>query len=66
MCPVVLHLRARPAEFQTRVCVTGQHRSMLDQVLAVFGVRPDRDLDLMQPGQTLFQTTSRIVAALEG
>ena len=66
LCPVLLHLRSRPTEFESRVCVTGQHRHMLDQVLAVFGVRPDHDLDLMLPGQTLFQSTSRILAALEG
>src|SRR5262245_59271593 len=65
LCPVLLHMCARPAEFAARVCVTAQHRGMLDQVLAVFGVRPDHDLDLMLPGQTLFQSTSRILAALE-
>jgi len=65
LCPVLLHLRSRPAEFETKVCVTGQHRHMLDQVLAVFDVQPDHDLDLMLPGQTLFQSTSRILAALE-
>jgi len=65
LSPVLLHLRSRPSEFETRVCVTGQHRHMLDQVLAVFDVQPDHDLDLMLPGQTLFQSTSRILAALE-
>lgn len=65
LCPVVLHLLARPKEFLTRVCVTAQHRGMLDQVLSAFGVKPDWDLDLMQPGQTLFQSTARILAALE-
>src|SRR6266852_529144 len=64
LCPVVLHMRSRPAEFTARVCVTAQHRGMLDHALAVFGVRPDHDLDLMLPGQTLFQSTSRILAAL--
>ncbi len=53
-------------EFQTRVCVTAQHRQMLDQVLSVFGIEPDHDLNVMQPGQTLFQSTSRMIAALEG
>jgi UDP-N-acetylglucosamine 2-epimerase (non-hydrolysing) len=66
LCPVLLHLRSRPLEFKARVCVTGQHRQMLDQVLSVFGVQPDHDLDLMLPGQTLFQSTSRVLAALEG
>ena len=65
LCPVVLHLRTRPAEFQVRVCVTAQHRGMLDQVLAAFGVSPDRDLDVMQPAQRLAQTTARILSALE-
>jgi UDP-N-acetylglucosamine 2-epimerase (non-hydrolysing) len=65
LCPVLLHMRSRPAEFSVRVCVTAQHRGMLDQVLAVFDVRPDHDLDLMLPGQTLYQSTSRILAALE-
>src|SRR5438093_479925 len=58
-------MRSRPHEFETRVCVTAQHRGMLDQVLSAFQVRPDHDLDLMLPGQTLFQSTSRILAALE-
>ena len=57
-------LRTDP-NLQVRVCVTGQHREMLDQVLAAFAVQPDYDLDLMLPGQTLFQSTSRILAGLE-
>ena len=65
LCPLVLHLKSRPDQFVTRVCVTAQHRSMLDQVLAAFDVVPDHDLNLMLPGQTLFQSTSRILAALE-
>ena len=63
LCPVVLSLRQY--HFDVRVCVTGQHRQMLDQVLQAFNVTPDDDLDLMLPGQTLFQSTSRILAALE-
>ncbi len=65
LCPVILRLRAKPPEFDVRVCVTAQHREMLDQVLEAFRVQPDFDLDLMLPGQTLFQSTSRIVAGLE-
>lgn len=65
LCPVILHLRSRPEEFHVTVCVTAQHRTMLDQVLSVFGVVPDYDLNLMQPGQTLSQSTAAIVAALE-
>ena len=64
LCPVLLKLRDNP-QFEVRVCVTAQHRSMLDQVLKAFEVAPDHDLDLMQPGQTLAQLTSRILAALE-
>src|SRR5262245_32950769 len=51
--------------FRVRVCVTAQHRGMLDQVLECFGVRPDYDLDLMKPGQTLSQITARVLTALE-
>jgi UDP-N-acetylglucosamine 2-epimerase (non-hydrolysing) len=65
LCPIILHLKSRPEDFQVTVCVTAQHRAMLDQVLKVFGVEPDYDLDLMLPGQTLSQSTSRIVIALE-
>ena len=50
---------------ETLVCVTAQHRQMLDQVLAVFDVKPDFDLDLMQPGQTLSSLSARLIAALE-
>jgi UDP-N-acetylglucosamine 2-epimerase (non-hydrolysing) len=65
MCPVIRHMKSRPNDFDVRVCVTAQHREMLDQVLAAFDVTPDRDLDIMRPGQTLCQSTSRIIAALE-
>src|SRR5258707_4949538 len=65
LCPVVLYLRKHAPEFQVKVCVTAQHRGLLDQVLDVFEVRPEYDLNLMLPGQTLFQSTSRILAGLE-
>ena len=65
LCPVIRSLREHPSKFEVKVCVTGQHRAMLDQVLEVFQVKPDYDLDLMLPGQTLFQSTSRILAGLE-
>ena len=65
LAPVAHCLRQSPLEFETRVAVTAQHRDMLDQVLEAFSIKVDHDLDLMQPGQTLFQSTSRIVAALE-
>jgi len=58
-------MRSRPEEFQTRICVTGQHREMLDEVLKVFDVQADYDLNVMLPGQTLYQSTSRIIAGLE-
>lgn len=64
LCPVYLELRKRP-EFSVQVCATAQHRDLLDQVLAVFGVEPDWDLDLMRPGQTLSETTARVIAGLE-
>jgi UDP-N-acetylglucosamine 2-epimerase (non-hydrolysing) len=64
LCPVLLNLR-QSQQFDVRVCVTAQHRSMLDQVLAAFGVTPDYDLDLMLPGQTLAQIAARILAAVE-
>jgi UDP-N-acetylglucosamine 2-epimerase (non-hydrolysing) len=63
---VIRSLREYPTRFDVRVCVTAQHREMLDQVLDAFDVKPDHDLDLMLPGQTLFQSTSRILAGLEG
>jgi UDP-N-acetylglucosamine 2-epimerase (non-hydrolysing) len=65
LCPVIRGLREHPNKFDVKVCVTAQHREMLDQVLEAFQVTPDHDLDLMLPGQTLFQSTSRILAGLE-
>lgn len=65
LCPLVLELK-KHAEFEPHVCVTGQHREMLDQVLEVFGVVPDVDLSLMQPNQTLSALTSRAVTAIDG
>lgn len=60
MCPLVLELRKRP-ELKTVVCVTGQHRQMLDQVLKAFDVEPDYDLSIMQERQTLFDVTVNIL-----
>src|SRR5260370_34600290 len=65
LCPVIRSLRGPPAHFDVTVCVRGQHREMLDQVLEAFEVKPDYDLDIMLPGQTLFESTSRILAGLE-
>jgi UDP-N-acetylglucosamine 2-epimerase (non-hydrolysing) len=64
LCPVVLALKSNPA-FECKVCVTGQHREMLQQVLDVFGVVPDKDLALMRPNQTLGGLTSRAIAAID-
>ena len=64
LCPVVIALRNSPL-FDCRVCVTGQHREMLRQVLDVFGVVPDEDLALMRPNQTLGGLTSRAISALD-
>ena len=64
MCPLVNELKSRPDEFETVVCVTGQHREMLDQVLRVFGVVPDHDLAIMKPGQTLFDVTCNVLTRL--
>ena len=65
MCPLVNELKARPEEFETVVAVTGQHREMLDQVLRVFDVEPDYDLQVMRPGQTLFDVTCGVLVKLK-
>jgi UDP-N-acetylglucosamine 2-epimerase len=63
LAPVVLALKADKT-FDCRVCVTAQHREMLDQVLQIFNIEPDRDLDLMRPDQTLAELTARAVQGL--
>lgn len=65
LAPVVRRLREWPERFETRIAATAQHREMLDQVLEAFSIQPDYDLDLMRPGQSLFDSTSRILSALE-
>ncbi len=65
LSPLVLHFRKFPRDYEVHLCLTGQHREIVHQALTVFGLRPDSSLDLMLPGQTLFQSTSRILAALE-
>src|ERR1035441_1581862 len=65
LCPVLLLLRRLSRDFRVRCCVTAQHRAMLDQVLQVFDVVPDFDLNLMQPGQSLAQLSAGILKALE-
>ncbi len=64
MCPLVLELKRHPA-FDVKVCVTGQHRSMLHAVLDCFGVKPDYDLDIMKQNQTLFDITSEILLKIK-
>lgn len=61
MAPLVKELEKYPQDFQTIVCVTGQHREMLDQVLRLFEIVPDYDLNIMQQGQTLYDVTSRVL-----
>ena len=61
MAPLVKKLQEMPEEFQTVVCVTGQHREMLDQVLRLFDITPDYDLNIMKPNQDLYDITSRIL-----
>ncbi|HKE28866.1 MAG TPA: UDP-N-acetylglucosamine 2-epimerase (non-hydrolyzing) [Bryobacteraceae bacterium] len=65
LCPLIQVLRRQPDRFSVRVAVTAQHRDMLDQVLKVFSVEPDYDLDLMQPAQTLPALTARVLTALD-
>lgn len=64
MAPLVKKLQANPEEFQTVVCVTGQHREMLDQVLRLFDITPDYDLNIMKPNQDLYDITSRILLGM--
>ncbi len=64
MAPVVLELQKHPEKIQSIVAVTAQHREMLDQVLQLFHIRPDYDLDIMSPSQTLFDITSRALVGL--
>ncbi|MEO8099709.1 MAG: UDP-N-acetylglucosamine 2-epimerase (non-hydrolyzing) [Acidobacteriota bacterium] len=65
LCPVVRYFQQHVPQLDARVCVTAQHRDMLDQVLSVFGVVPHHDLNAMRPDQTLTAATSRILADLE-
>ena len=65
MCPLVKELKSRPSDFDVSVCVTGQHREMLDQVLRTFGIVPDYDLAVMKPGQTLFGVTCGVMLGIK-
>lgn len=64
MCPLVKEFQKSPNDFRTIVCVTGQHREMLDQVLQIFEVIPDYDLNIMKQGQDLYDVTSRVLLGL--
>ena len=64
LCPLVMELRKRPDEFRTVVCVTAQHREMLDQVLNIFNVKTDYDLNLMKNNQSLFDITSNCLTGI--
>ena len=65
MAPVIQELASHTDRFESRVCATAQHREMLDQVLTLFGIAPDLDLDLMRPGQTPSQVAARVFLELE-
>ncbi len=64
MAPLVKKLQQYPEQFRTVVCVTGQHRQMLDQVLNLFEITPDYDLNIMKPNQDLYDITSRILLGM--
>ncbi len=64
MCPLVKEFQKHPEEFETVVCVTGQHREMLDQVLQIFDVKPDYDLNIMKQGQDLYDVTARVLVGM--
>lgn len=64
MCPLVQELARRRDEFRPVVCVTGQHREMLDQVLRIFSIEPDYDLNIMKQGQDLYDVTSRVLVGM--
>ena len=64
MAPLVQEFRKHPDQYETLVCVTGQHREMLDQVLNIFGIIPDYDLNIMKPGQDLYDVTARILSGM--
>lgn len=64
MAPLVKEFQKYPESFQTLVCVTGQHREMLDQVLSIFDIVPDFDLDIMKHGQDLYDVTSRVLLGM--
>ena len=64
MAPLVKEFEKHSDEFETIVCVTGQHREMLDQVLQIFDIKPDYDLNIMKQGQDLYDVTSRVLLGM--
>lgn len=64
MAPLVKEFQKRVAQFETIVCVTGQHREMLDQVLTIFNIKPDYDLNIMKQGQDLYEVTARVLIGM--
>lgn len=64
MAPLVKEFQKYPNQFQTIVCVTGQHRQMLDQVLQIFDIKPDYDLNIMKQGQDLYDVTARVLTGM--
>ena len=65
MAPLVKEFQKYPEQFETIVCVTAQHREMLDQVLSLFDIKPDYDLNIMKQNQTISQITSNVLMGLE-
>ena len=64
MAPLVKEFQKHPDDFETIVCVTGQHREMLDQVLHIFDIKPDYDLNIMKQGQDLYDVTARVLTGM--
>lgn len=64
MAPLVKKFQEYPEQFETIVCVTGQHREMLDQVLTIFDIKPDYDLNIMKQGQDLYDVTARVLTGM--
>ena len=64
MAPLVKEFQKNQKDFETIVCVTGQHREMLDQVLKIFDIKPDYDLNIMKQGQDLYDVTARVLTGM--
>ena len=65
MSPLVKEFLRNASHFDTKICVTAQHREMLDQVLEFFEIKPDYDLNLMKPGQNLFDLTADVITGMK-